>query len=78
MSAWKRWISTACFALGVSTLLTTAPMNAQAQAPAVDPVAVQKLKRMTEFLDGVQQFSLQTQNVIEELHGSGHRVDKTW
>ena len=76
MSAWKRWITAACFALGVSTLLTTAPMDAQAQAPAVDPAAVEKLKRMTEFLDGLKQFSLQTQNVIEELHGSGHRVDK--
>ena len=41
----------------------------------MDPAAVEKLKRMTEFLDGLQQFSVHTQSIIEELHVSGHRVD---
>ena len=79
MSAWKSMHDrAACFALGVSTLMgDLSQENAQAQAPAVDPAAVQKLKRMTQFLDGVQQFSVQTQNVIEELHVSGHRVEQT-
>ena len=76
MSAWKRGIAAAWFAVGVLTLSVTVPTDAPAQAPAVDPAAVQKLKQMTEFLDGLQQFSVQTQNIIEELHVSGHRVDK--
>ena len=76
MHTWKRWIIAAGFAVGVLTLSVTVSTDARAQTPAVDPAAVQKLKQMTEFLDGLQQFSVQTQNVIEELHVSGHRVDK--
>jgi hypothetical protein len=41
----------------------------------VDPAAVQKLKQATDFLAGLQQFSMSTANVIEELQFSGHRVD---
>ena len=76
MHTWKRWITAAGFAVGVLTLSATVSTDAQAQTPAVDPAAVQKLKQMTEFLDGLQQFSVQTQSTIEELHVSGHRVDK--
>ena len=43
--------------------------------PAVDPAAVQTLKRMTDFLDGLKQFSVNTQIIVEEMHFSGHRVD---
>jgi len=55
--------------------LVTVSTDARAQAPAVDPVAVQTLKRMTDFLDGLQRFSANTQSIIEEMHSSGHRVD---
>jgi hypothetical protein len=74
-SAWKRRIAAAWFALGVLALLAAFSTDARAQAPAVDPAAVQILKRMTDFLDGLQQFSVNTQSIIEELHVSGHRVD---
>jgi hypothetical protein len=76
MNTWKRWIVAAGFALGLLTLLVTVSTDAQAQPPAVDPAAVQILKRMTDYLDGLKQFSVQTQSIIEELHPSGHRVDK--
>jgi hypothetical protein len=36
--------------------------DALAQAPAVDSAAVQKFKRMTEFLDGVPKFTVNTQS----------------
>ena len=75
MNTWKRRIALAWFALGVLTLLVTVSTEARAQTPAVDPAAVQILKRMTDFLDGLQQFSVNTQNILEELHVSGHRVD---
>ena len=75
MNTWKRRTVLAWFALGVLTLLVTVSTDARAQAPAVDPVAVQTLKRMTDFLDGLQRFSANTQSIIEEMHSSGHRVD---
>ena len=66
MNASKRGIAAAWFAVGALILSATVPTDARAQAPAVDPAAVQKLKQMTEFLDGLKQFSVQTQNTIEE------------
>ena len=63
------------FALVVLTLLVTFSTEARAQATAVDPAAVQTLKRMTDFLDGLKQFSVNAQVVVEEMHVSGHRVD---
>jgi len=75
MTAWKRWTAAALCALGVLTLLVTVSTGARAQAPAVDPEAVRILKRMTDHLAGVQQFSVRSQNIIEDLYASRHRVD---
>ena len=75
MNTWKRRIAVAWFALGMVALLATVSTDAQAQTPAVDPAAVQVLKRMTDFLDGLQQFSVNTHSMIDDLHVSGHRVD---
>jgi hypothetical protein len=75
MNTWKRRIASSCFALGVLALLLAVTEEARAQTAAVDPAAVQVLKRMTDFLDGLQQFSVNTHSMIEELHVSGHRVD---
>jgi hypothetical protein len=76
MNTWKRWITGGWFAFAVLTLLVGVSKEGLAQPPAVDPAAVQTLKRMTDFLDGLQQFSVKTENTIEDLHASGHRVDK--
>ena len=76
MTNWKRWMATASLAMGVLALLVTVSTEARAQTPAVDPAAVQILKRMTDFLDGLQQFSVKAENSIEDLHASGHRVDR--
>jgi len=73
MSTWKQSGAAVAFALGALTL--SAPPPARAQTSAVDPVAVQKLERMTKFLDGLQQFSVKTQSTVEDMHASGHRVD---
>ena len=69
-------MATVLFALGVLVLSATVATEVRAQAPAVDPAAVQKLKQMTEFLDGLPQFSVRAQSTLEELHVTGHRVDK--
>jgi hypothetical protein len=75
MSACKRLIAAGGMALALSTLSAIVSTDALSQAPAVDPAAVQKFKRMTEFLDGLQHFSVNTQSIIEEMRFSGHRVD---
>jgi hypothetical protein len=76
MNTWKRRMAVASFAFGALALLATVSTDALAQTPAVDPAAVGILKRMTDFMDGLQQFSVKTENTIEDVYGSGHRVDK--
>ncbi len=74
MNTWKIG-GAAWFALGVLALLATVSTEARAQKPAVDPAATQILKRMTDYLGGLQKFSVTTQNTLEDQLISGHRVD---
>ena len=75
MNTGNKRMAAAGFALGVLALLVTVSTDALAQKPAVDPAATQILKRMTDYLGSLQQFSVKTQNTIEERLGSGHRID---
>jgi hypothetical protein len=65
----------ALFAVGVLALSAAVSTEVGAQAPAVDPAATKILKRMTDYLGSLKQFSVRTQNTIEDLLDSGHRVD---
>jgi hypothetical protein len=49
----------ALFALGALAPSTTVSTAARAQEPAVDPAAVQTLKKMADYLGGLQQFSVE-------------------
>ena len=65
----------ALFVLGVLALAAIVSTEVRAQAPAVDPVSTQILKQMTDYLSGLQKFSVHTQNTLEDELDSGHRVD---
>jgi hypothetical protein len=65
----------ALVAFGVLALSVTVIPEVRAQAPAVDPAATKILKRMTDYLGSLKQFSVQTQNDIEDMLDSGHKVD---
>jgi hypothetical protein len=75
MKQWKCRMAAAWIAFGVLALCATVPTEVPAQGPAVDPAATQILKRMTDYLGGLKQFSVSTQNSLEDLLPSGHRVD---
>jgi len=68
-------ITVVLFALGVLALVATVSTEIRAQATAVDPAATQILQRMTEYLGSLQQFSVHTQNTLEDELDSGHRID---
>lgn len=68
-------MATVLIALGVFTLAATVSTEVRAQAPAVDPAATRILKRMTDYLGSLKQFSVHTQNTLEDELDSGHRVD---
>lgn len=75
MGTWNFRMAAAMLALGVFALSATVSTEVRAQPPAVDPAATQILKRMTDYLGGLQQFSVHTQNTVEDVLASGHRVD---
>ena len=68
-------MASAVFALGVLALSLAAAPQAGAQGAAVDPVAVQTLQRMTDYLGSLKQFSVHTQITLEDLLPSGQRID---
>lgn len=68
-------MAAASWVLGVLALSGTVSTEVGAQAPTVDPEAVELLRRTTEYIGGLQQFSVQGQSTFEDLLDSGHRVD---
>ena len=70
-----RMAAAASLALGMLALSAPVTTEVRAQAPAADPAATQILKRMTDYLGSLRQFSVRTQNTLEDLLDSGHRVD---
>lgn len=55
-------------------LATVAAPAAQAQGPGVDPEAERLLRRMTDYMAGLQQFSVGTQNTLEAVLVSGQKI----
>lgn len=65
----------ALFALGVLVISISVTPWAVAQTLAVDSEAVKTLKRMTDHLGSLKQFSVHTQVTLEDVLDSGHRID---
>jgi len=63
------------FSLGVFALSAAVSTEVRAQTPTVDPSATQILQKMTDYLGSMKQFSVHTQNTLEDVLESGHRVD---
>ncbi len=66
---WAAWLTFGALAVSASVSTT-----ARAQEPAVDPAAVQILKKTTDYLSGLQQFSVDTLNLLEEVLDSGQKI----
>ena len=67
-------MAAALFAVGALALSVTVPTQVWAQTSAVDPAAVQILKKTTDYLGGLQQFSVDTLNLLEEVLDSGQKI----
>ena len=68
--------TTLAFLATATTVATlVAPAVARAEATGVDPAATQMLQRMTDYLGSLQQFSVHTENTLEDLLDSGQRLD---
>jgi len=76
MSRFKFSVSAAgCLAAVLAVSVAVSVPAARAQAAAVDPAAVQILKKMTDYLGSLQTFSVHTRIDMEDLLESGHMVD---
>jgi len=74
MTALNLRLAAALLVLGTIVLLVTAPTNVRAQASDVEPEAMQILKKMTDYIGGLQQFSLDTENMLEDVLMSGQKI----
>ena len=75
MSTLHLKIAAALFALGTLAVSATLPPGTRAQTPAVDPAATKILQRMTDYVGSLKQFSVHTENTLEDVLASGQRVD---
>jgi len=48
--------------------------TAWAEGPSIEPEAARLLKRMTDYLGGLESFSLSTDNMIEEVLDTGQKI----
>ena len=58
----------------IAALSVAAGAVALAQAPGIDPGAEKILRRMTDYLAGLQQFSVDTHNTLEAVLTSGQKI----
>ena len=72
-----RFVNPSCLTLLLAALPLSGTFSAEvpAQAPGVDQAATRILKRMTDYVGSLKQFSVYTQGTMEDLNDSGHRID---
>jgi len=75
MSTLKVRTAAVLFLLGALVFSAVLAAEVRAQTPAVDPAATKILKRMTDYVGSLKQFSVRTQNTLEDVLDSGHRID---
>lgn len=63
------------FALAVFALSISPPAETRAATSTVDAAATEILQRTTDYLGSLKQFSVHTQNTLEDVLVSGHRID---
>lgn len=63
------------FALVIFALPPALATVVRAGTPTIDPAATESLKQMSDYLGGLKQFKVKTQNTVEDMLVSGHRID---
>jgi len=63
----------ALLALGTVVLLVN-PTPARPEGPTIEPEAARLLKRMTDYMAGLDRFSLETDNMLEDVLVSGQKI----
>ena len=68
-------VKTAGLALVLGIIaLSVSSIPVQAEGPAIEPEAKQLLKRMTDYLAGLDKFSVDTDNMLEDVLVSGQKI----
>lgn len=60
--------------LGTVALSLTTTSGLWAQGPDLDPQAMKILKRMTDYIGGLQRFSMHTENMLEDVLVNGQKI----
>jgi len=60
--------------VGALMVMASFPAHSQGQSAAIDPKADQLLRKMSDYLGGLEQFSVQTENTLEVVLRSGEKI----
>ena len=60
--------------LGILALYLAVPTDVRAEESTVDPAATKILQRTTDYLGGLDKFSLDTENTLEDVLESGQKI----
>lgn len=74
MTPVKLRLAAVCLVLGVVALSVSTATFSQAQTADVDPNATKILKKMTDYLGQLKSFSLETDNIIEDVVGPNQKI----
>jgi len=58
----------------VIALVASLPADGRAQSAVIEPKADQLLRKMSDYMGGLQQFSVQTENTLEVVLKSGEKI----
>jgi hypothetical protein len=60
--------------MAASMMMAAIPTYSQGQSAAIEPKADQLLRKMSDYLGGLKQFSVQTENTLEVVLRSGEKI----
>jgi len=75
MRCGRRFTSLFCLMTVLALIVMTGlPAHSRAQSAAVEPRADQLLRKMSDYLGGLQQFTVQTENTLDVVLRSGEKI----
>ena len=70
----KNWKLLLIMALMTFAVIAILPSYSNGQSSAIDPQADQLLRKMSDYMAGLEQFSVQTENSVEVVLRSGEKI----
>jgi len=74
MKNFSKYLRSFWVIMAASMVTAGIPTYSQGQSGAIDPKADQLLRKMSDYVGGLEQFSVQTENTLEVVLRSGEKI----